>query len=504
MNMDIKKKFVAVAVCFVLAAFCLTACTGTEAKSEVSIDSMYREAVEDGTFQGTKEEFLDYIRGESAYELAVRKGFIGTEEEWLASLRGDNGMDGEDGAITAYGIYEEAVADGYTGTFLDFVSAYLGAGQTKDYVSQDSLLSTVSIYCHFTEKVTLKQSDFGFWFGGGKQVTQDATSAGSGVIYKLRKETGDAYIITNYHVVYDEQSVSGVSENILVYLYGGEILGKELYTEYNSITQPDYEGTYIAAEYVGGSQNYDIAVLKVTGSERLKNSAACAIHFADSNKVVPGQTAYAIGNPEGGGISVTKGVVSVDSESLDDGSRVIRIDTAVNSGNSGGGLFDNDGSLIGIVNAKSIASDVENIAYALPSNVVRYVVENIMDYQNAENKTGDVRKCMLGITITARESSARLDDDGVARIREKVTIAGVEETGLANGKLQEGDEILSVSIKRAGKDGTEEYAVNRTFIIVDLMLTMRVGDTLTMRYVRSGEAGEAEFVMTEECISEIG
>jgi len=203
-------------------------------------------------------------------------------------------------------------------------------------------------------------------------------------------------------------------------------------------------------------------------------------------------------------------VVSVDSENIyldstsSSSTRVIRIDTAVNSGNSGGGLFNADGKLLGIVNAKSVEENVDNIGYALPSNVVKYVVDNILYYQDKTEKSADVQKCMLGITIWALESSAVLDGTGNVRIEEKVTVDGVDEKGLAYGSLQKGDILTEVSIQRSGSIETEKYAVNRTFVIVDLMLTMRVGDTLTMTYMREGVEGTATFVMTDACISEIG
>ena len=93
--------------------------------------------------------------------------------------------------------------------------------------------------------------------------------------------------------------------------------------------------------------------------------------------MVVGSSAIAIGNAQGLGISSTSGVVSVDSEYITmtaaDGKtavafRVMRVDTAINSGNSGGGMYDDNGNLIGIVNAKIVYDGVENIGYAIPSN----------------------------------------------------------------------------------------------------------------------------------------
>ena len=210
------------------------------------------------------------------------------------------------------------------------------------------------------------------------------TSAGSGVIYKLNVVAGSAFIITNYHVVY--HSSYGVSESISCYLFGME--------------SADYA---IPATFVGGSPNYDIAVLRIDDSKIIRAAGArgsiAAASLANSDYVFPGQSAIAIGNPNASGISVTSGIVSVDSEQLSMQSstgsgyvqlRVIRIDTAVNSGNSGGGLFDEDGKIIGIVNAKIASTSVENIGYAIPSNVARAIADNIISTvkYTVEDQTG--------------------------------------------------------------------------------------------------------------------
>ena len=508
-------------VTIICLLFSLTACglssdgKQNSSSGDITLDACYALAVENG-FEGTMEDFLEYIKGDSAYDIAVKNGFEGTEKEWITYLKGQDGMDGASSPITVSDLYEEAKKQGFTGTYFDFLKEYLNV-TAEPTINNNAKLSSVSVYCSFDVAYST------FTLRGFQTGTQIGISAGSGVIYSLNKSQGSAYIITNYHVVYNADSEQGVSEKILVYLFGSEVIGNELYTEeyakQNNSTAPEYRGMGIEATYVGGSQHYDIAVLYVENSDILKNSNAVAVNFADSNDVVASQTAYAVGNAEGEGISVTKGVVSVDSENLQmtvaDNSevtsfRVIRIDTAVNSGNSGGGLFDEEGNLIGIVNAKTNADGVENIGYALPSNVVKYIVENILYYKNSNiNKNFDVRKCMLGITISSRQSTTVLDESGKIKIKETVMINEVLKDGLAYGKLQAGDVLVSFKIHH--KDEAEgvytEYKVDRSFIIVDLMLTMRVGDTLKVVYDRTTDGtttrGEAEFVMTEECISEV-
>ena len=178
------------------------------------------------------------------------------------------------------------------------------------------------------------------------QVTSSSGSgAGSGVIYDP-----NGYIVTNYHVANE------ACRTITVILYDGS----------------SYDGTYIY-----GDELADIAVIKI-------NKTNCDYAtFGDSSKMTYGDAVVAIGNPLGYGLSVTTGVVSRPSETITIGNAVmtlLRTDAAVNSGNSGGGLFNLDGELIGIVNAKIAANTVDNVGYAIPSLTVIKCLNDLKDY----------------------------------------------------------------------------------------------------------------------------
>ena len=192
------------------------------------------------------------------------------------------------------------------------------------------------------------------------------------------------------------------SEDIKLYLYGMEM------------KTSDKKSYAITAEYLGGSMMYDIAVLKVTGDENLIASPARAVDIADSNDVTILDTAIAIGNPGGDGLSATVGYINVDSEDItvvfETGAnssaevdlRVMRTDAAVNSGNSGGGLFNDKGELIGIVNAKSGNTSEENIGYAIPSNVAIAIADNAIDYSRFSERASAIkRSTSLASTTTA-------------------------------------------------------------------------------------------------------
>lgn len=399
--------------------------------------------------------------GLSTYEIAVKNGFEGTETEWLDSLHTTNTVEK---TINNYNVDVKGERD---------VSVAANIG----------LKSIVSVYCKHTVIVNT-------WFG---QQTQQAQSAGSGVIYQLEND-GSAYIITNHHVVYENDSATTnkISNAISVYLYG-------------------MEGTAYAipATYVGGSLNYDIAVLKVTSNAILKNAiergVATAVEFADSNTIRPGQTSIAIGNPEAEGISVTCGIVSVDSEYIDMTAvdnrtkislRVIRTDTAVNSGNSGGGLFDDTGKLIGIVNAKSGDNDVENIAYAIPCNVAKAIADNII-YYNATRNTQCVMRVLLNVSVQTGELHTQIDNQTGMLIKiEQVKIASVNANSIVKDKLKEGDIINSVTINGVTTDITRQYQ------FIDTLLNARVGNDVTIEYTRSGTKRTATVTITEDCLAE--
>lgn len=375
----------------------------------------------------------------------------------------DNGMHGN---ITVEG------GDNYNIT--------INADNSDNVLAAKSLLSTVSIDCVF-KTTSLYPS-----FGG---VSTDKKAAGSGVIYKIDKEKGDAYIITNYHVVYYNRAntSNGISSDITVYLYGQE---NEAYA--------------IPAKYIGGSMNYDLAVLKVEGSRVLAESNAVAVEFADSNDVAVLDKAIAVGNPEDLGISATLGYVNVDSEYIKmdgaDGSteiqlRVMRMDTAVNSGNSGGGLFDGNGRLIGIVNAK--LTDSENLSYAIPSNFVKYVVDNVIYY--CDDKTNEsVMRCYLGINVNAKELYTVYDEEtGKVHKRETVSVTKVDAQGLAYGALAVGDVINSITI-----DGVT-YEVNRMFVVTEAMINARVNSVVSVNITRGGVEKNIEIKITENSLSKV-
>ncbi len=198
----------------------------------------------------------------------------------------------------------------------------------------------------------------------GQYVTQ---GAGSGVVV-----SSDGYIVTNNHVVED-------STNITVTLS---------------------DKTTYSATVVGTDEKTDIAVIKIDAT------GLTPAVFGDSSQLVAGQDIIVIGNPLGAlGGSVTKGIVSALDREItieDQTMTLIQIDAAVNPGNSGGGAFDAAGNLVGIVNAKSSGSNIDNLGFAIPVNTVKSVVEDIIKYGYV---TGRVSTGFETIDLTDQETA---------------------------------------------------------------------------------------------------
>lgn len=403
--------------------------------------------------------------GLSAYEIAVKNGFEGTEEEWLSSLKGTNGTNGLDGedasSITVNELYDESVKNGYSGTFLDFVKEYLSSDESLSYQMNESLLNVVSITSTWNVKT---YNMFG-------QTSDSQTSAaGSGVFYQLDKEQGNAYILTNYHVLYNasQQENNGISTNIKCFIYGSE-----------------YENYAINATYIGGSITYDLAMIKIENSDIIKNSLCKVPNMADESSLFIGQECYAVGNNKSKGISANAGHISILSEKSSyniDGTvcevRTTRFDCDINGGNSGGGLFNSNGELIGIVCCKMESTGVEGLCYAISPRIVKNLSKRIYDNYIQTNTT-TLDKFIIGCTVQIDESYAYLDENThTYKINQTLKIVEVTEESLSYNKLMENDKIISASLNGI------KYDINTIYDISEILLDARVDDILTIRVKR--------------------
>lgn len=253
-------------------------------------------------------------------------------------LNGTNGVDGEDGLVSIEDIYNQYIAEYGDISYAEFLEEYLNISTSDNSLIINRLLqSCMKVYTEFTYTNTSTS-------GGSVVESKDLDIAtGSAVIYKIDEDY--TYILTNYHVVFDhtsnEDSVNNIGYRIFGYLYGSE--GHPTFsggydTDGNMNTDSQYYdekgypiysyGDYgIELQYVGGSIDYDVAIVKASTDE-LKgvNSNIKAVELAEDYYV--GQEAIAIGNALDDGITVTEGIVSVDSEyislAMDDTERTYR------------------------------------------------------------------------------------------------------------------------------------------------------------------------------------
>ena len=275
---------------------------------------------------------------------------------------------------------------------------------------------------------------------GQMQVTE---GAGSGVIV-----TADGYIVTNYHVIQGANKVQ-------VTLHDGS--------------------TYPAA-IIGGVDENDIAVIKINAK------GLTVAELGDSSTVEVGDTAVAIGNPLGQlGGTATSGIISALDRTLTIEGRTITLmqtDAAINGGNSGGGLFNSRGELIGIVDAKSSGVGIEGLAFAIPINSVSDIIDDLIE--NGKVTTRPV----VGITIQdvseANAENYNLEAAGVY-------IAQVTGENAKNAGFQQGDRIISI-------DG-KEIKDSQTFIAQ--VRNHKVGDTVSIVVSRQGQEIEIKTVLEE-------
>jgi len=281
--------------------------------------------------------------------------------------------------------------------------------------------------------------------GSGRSAapTQRAQGLGSGVIISR-----DGYILTNNHVV------EGADEVRVAY---GE---------------PRRE---LKAEVVGRDPKTDIAVLKIDASE------LPAATLGDSDALEVGDTAFAIGNPFGVGMTVTQGIVSalgrggLGVETYED---FIQTDAAINPGNSGGALVDSQGRVIGINTAiLSRSGGFNGVGFAIPINFARSLAEQLVS-------TGKIRRGFMGVTTQP------LDTDLAAQF-------GVEQGALVT------DVTAGSPADKAGfKSGDIITKVNGQPIVDSRRLQLAIvrlapGSEVQIEYVRDGETDTATFALGE-------
>ena len=228
------------------------------------------------------------------------------------------------------------------------------------------------------------------------------TSAASGSGFVL---SADGYILTNHHVIEDS----------------------------DTITVSDYDGKTYDAKIVGYDESHDIAVLKIDAE------GLSPVVLGDSDNLNVGDSVVAIGNPLGElTFSLTTGVISAKSREITfsggTSMSLLQTDCAINSGNSGGALFNLYGEVIGVTNAKYSSSSgteasIDNIGFAIPINSVRSIVESIIE-------KGYVSKPYLGVSVADVSENYQIYGlPAGAAVQSVVNGSPAEEAGLKTGDI---------------------------------------------------------------------
>ena len=269
--------------------------------------------------------------------------------------------------------------------------------------------------------------------------------AGSGVIISQ-----DGYILTNNHVINGANSVKVRLRDA---------------TEYD-------------ATIVGSDSDNDIALLKVNAT------GLSPATFGDSNSLAVGDYVVAIGNPLGElGGTVTDGIISALARKVtieDTQMTLLQTNAQVNPGNSGGGLFNANGELVGIVNAKQSATEVEGIAFAIPINNVLDILSDLKEYGYVTGKVD------LGIDFTDITSD------------ETAFYYGVNQTGCYVLSVDSGSNAEKAGVTRGDLvTKVNDTDVSSSSDITTALEKAEVGDTVTFTVSRRGTSKTISFVLEE-------
>ncbi|MCL2436634.1 MAG: trypsin-like peptidase domain-containing protein [Clostridiales bacterium] len=281
------------------------------------------------------------------------------------------------------------------------------------------------------------------WMGNriGQHIRQ---GAGSGVVIST-----DGFIMTNNHVIEN-------ANQIRVTLTNGD-------THY--------------ARLVGSDPITDIAVIKINAQN------LTPVIFGDSDHVVMGDLAVAIGNPLGQlGGTATVGIISALDRQLtieNVSMTLLQTDAAINQGNSGGGLFNQHGEIVGLVVAKSHGLGIEGLGFAIPINQAKTVAMSLIEHGHV---TGRPQIGINMVDLTSTEDAIYHD------VLPGIYISGVFSENARKAGLMEGDMLYYI----------ENVRVRHFSDVTDVLQQRSVGDVVTITVVRSGRILEVPVVLSEQ------
>lgn len=295
-------------------------------------------------------------------------------------------------------------------------------------------------------------------FGRRVSGEEAESGTGSGVIFK--KTENEAYIVTNNHVIENATKVE-------VTLHDGE---------------------KVSAELVGTDPLTDIAVIKIKG-----DISAEILPFGDSSKLRAGEQVLAIGNPLGLDLSrtVTQGIVSAVDRSIAVSTSagewdldVIQTDAAINPGNSGGALINSAGELVGINSLKIAENGVEGLGFAIPSNEVETLINQLIEH-------GQIKRPYLGVGLAALEEIPQFYLNEIPEsVKAGAIITNVDE---ASAAAQAGLKTKDIIVSIGGKEVTGPDDLRKA-----LYTDFKIGDQVEIKFYRDGEQKEANVTLASK------
>ncbi|WP_439847048.1 serine protease HtrA [Bacillus subtilis] len=290
-------------------------------------------------------------------------------------------------------------------------------------------------------------------FGSSSSDSSEDTESGSGSGVIFKKENGKAYIITNNHVV---EGASSLKVSL-------------------------YDGTEVTAKLVGSDSLTDLAVLQISDNHVTK-----VANFGDSSDLRTGETVIAIGDPLGKDLSrtVTQGIVSgvdrtvsMSTSAGETSINVIQTDAAINPGNSGGPLLNTDGKIVGINSMKISEDDVEGIGFAIPSNDVKPIAEELLS-------KGQIERPYIGVSMLDLEQVPQNYQEGTLGLFGSQLNKGVYIREVASGSPAEkaGLKAEDIIIGLKGKE-IDTGSELRNILYKDA----KIGDTVEVKILRNGK-----------------
>lgn len=336
----------------------------------------------------------------------------------------------------------------------------------KNKITNEKNESDLGIQMAFRSVVSILAEDYD---ESGK--VSHAASA-TGVIYFVNDD-GGAYILTNCHVVKNDITSKGVCSNISVAPYG--------YNDTEDMTE---------AICIGQLNDFDLSILYCPKLKKL-SMAICGISDNVVDDIYIGSPIFVIGNALGKGLSVATGNISMIDEyityhsPIDQSSytlRQMRLSVPLFEGCSGGGVFNESGQFIGLINSRLVFDNNSNIGYCISAKVVCSLAQAIITAYEKEGENWSIYTLRLGADFVENITDVIWDEvNGRLVTKKEITVSSIDEGSIGSIIFNVGDVLTSISI-----NGTT-YAVSELYHPEEVFFGIKNKDIIEFTYKRDGK-----------------